>query len=389
MAINLSVNAEKQNITPKESAKSATTRNNTRKRKVPIRIFSYPAHCDGKHIPGVDFARIVQPMQELAKQDGFAVRIYQGEKNLDWRQVAQDFDIFYLNYITNAGGFVIASFPFIKAGKKVVYDIDDLIWEIQPDNAAYSTYEPGSEGRATITDIIARGCHYVTCTNQFLKNGIAEFTGKSHNEIKVLPNYIDLNLYKWRHKPQKKHEIKIGYFGSSSHFNDLVNPGFVEGLGKLMQEDPRVHFYTIGAVIQQLKKKFGPRYSTGFGDHDIYKWVKMMPLLMQDVDIVVAPLVDMTYTRAKSSIKYLEYSSMKLPGAYQDIRQYKEIVDDGVNGYLCQTKSDWYHALKDLVDSPELRKTMGEAAFKTVKDNWTIQGNVDKYVDVFSSIVDK
>lgn len=349
------------------------------------RIFAYPAHCDGKHVPGVDFVRIIQPMQHLAKQPGFEVTIFDGKLGLDWRDIAKEYDILYLNYITNAPGFVTAAFPFYKEGKKVVFDIDDLIWEIQPDNAAYSVYAPGSEGRATITDIIARGCDFVTCTNMYLKHGIFDHTGKNHNQIKVFPNYIDLDLYNWHNPVKDKYEITIGYFGSSSHFNDLVNPGFLDGLTKLMEEDPRIRFYTIGAMIQQIKKKFGPRYTTGFGDHDIYKWVKMMPLLLGDVDIFVAPLKDITYARAKSSIKFLEYSSTKTPGVYQDIRQYQEVVKHGENGYLCATTDDWYRALKELCDI-KARKKIGEEAYKTVKKGWTIQKNIPLYAEFFKSL---
>ena len=350
------------------------------------KIFVYPTHCDGKHVPGVDYARVIRPMEELGKQKGFDVRIYNGEADLDWRKVAKEYDIFYLNYITNAAGFVIASFHFMKEGKKIVYDIDDLIWEIQKDNAAYSTYEPGSEGRAVITDIIARGCDVVTCTNDFLRKGVAKHTGKSLEKIKVLPNYIDLGLYSWKSKPKDKYEVTIGYFGSSSHFNDLVNPGFISGMERVMAEYPQVRFYTIGAMIQSIKKAFGSRYTTGFGDHDIYKWVKLMPLMLQDVDIFVAPLIDITYARAKSGIKYLEYSSMQLPGCYQDIRQYKEIVKHGESGYLCSTGDDWYKSLKMLVEDSKLRRKMGLSAYKTVKDDWTIQGNVSKYVDLFGGM---
>jgi glycosyltransferase involved in cell wall biosynthesis len=350
------------------------------------KIFCYPTHCDGKHVPGVDYVRIIRPMEELGKQEGFEVRIYNGEKDLDWRDIAKEYDVFYLNYITNAAGYVISSYNFVKEGKKVVYDIDDLIWEIQEDNAAYSTYAPGSEGRAVITDIIARGAHRVTCTNDFLRKGIAQYTGKSLKEIEVFKNYIDLDLYSWKSPLKDNYEVKIGYFGSSSHFNDLVNPGFVNGLQRLMEEDPRIRFYTIGAMIQQIKKKFGPRYTTGFGDHDIYKWVNMMPLMMQDVDIVVAPLVDITYARAKSSIKFLEYSSMAIPGCYQDIRQYQEVVEHGKNGFLCKTKDDWYKHLKELADSVEFRRRIGKKSYKTVKKDWTIQKNVKHYVDYFGSL---
>ena len=353
------------------------------------KIFVYPAHCDGKHTPGVDYVRIIRPMEELAKTGEFKVTIFDGTKKMDWRKVAKEYDALYLNYITNAWGYVAMASEMSLNHKKIVYDIDDLIWDIQPDNAAYSVYKPGSEGRATITDIIARGCDYVTCTSLYLKHGVAEYTGKDRNYIKVLPNYIDLDLYKWTKKPVDSHEITIGYFGSSSHFNDLVNPGFADGLTKLMMENPRVHFFTIGAFIQSIKKAFGPRYTTAFGDHDIYKWVKMMPLLLQDVDIFVAPLVDITYARAKSGIKFLEYSSTKIPGVYQNIRQYQEMVEHGVNGYLCETAGDWYKSLKELCDNKERRVEVGENAYKTVKKDWTFKGNVQKYVDLFHEILDK
>lgn len=351
-----------------------------------IKIFAYPAHCDGKHVPGVDYARIIRPMQELAKQPGFEVTIFDGKKKMDWRDVAKEYDILYLNYITNAWGYVAMASEMDKRKKKIIYDIDDLIWDIQGDNAAYSVYAPGSEGRATITDIVARGCDYVTCTNQFLKHGITEYTGKHPTQVKVFPNYIDLDLYTWRKEPVDNYEITIGYFGSSSHFNDLVNPGFINGLTRLMEENPRVRFYTIGAMIQSLKKKFSSRYSTAFGDHDIYKWVKLMPMLLFDVDIFVAPLVDITYARAKSGIKFLEYSSTKIPGCYQDIRQYQELVNHRENGYLCATTTDWYQSLKELCDSVEVRRRIGEAAYQTVTKNWTIQGNVQNYVDFFQEI---
>lgn len=351
-------------------------------------IFVYPAHCDGKHTPGVDYVRIIRPMEELKKTGEFEVTIFDGQKKMDWRKVAKDHDVLYLNYITNAWGYVAMASQMDLNKKKIIYDIDDLIWEIQSDNAAYSTYKPGSEGRATITDIIARGCDYVTCTNTYLKHGIAEYTGKSHNKIQVLPNYIDLDLYKWKQTHKEKYEIKIAYFGSSSHFNDLVNPGFVKGMERLMDEYPQVRFFTVGAMIQSMKKRFGSRYTTCFGDHDIYKWVKMMPLILEDVDIFVAPLVDITYARAKSGIKFLEYSSTGIPGCYQDIRQYKEMVVDGKNGYLCSTEQDWYSKLKGLCDSIELRKQIGEAAYQTVKKDWTFQGNVGKYVDFFSTLLD-
>lgn len=350
-----------------------------------IKIFVFPTHCDGKHVPGVDYARLILPMQELAKQPGFKVTIYDGKLNFNWKELAEEYDYLYLNYVTNAMLFIEACFWFQKLGKKIVMDIDDLIWEIQDDNAAYATYMPGSEGRAVVTDTVARGVDFVTVTNRFLKYSLAHYTGKDMNKIKVFPNYIDLDLYHWQKEQKDDYKITIGYFGSSSHFKDLVNPGFLKGMTKLMRENPRVNFMTVGAMIPEIKKMFGPRYTTQFGDHDLYKWVGMMPEILKDVDVFVAPLLDCTYARSKSSIKFLEMSSIKLPGCYQDIRQYKEVVEHGKNGFLCTTSEDWYKYLKELCGSVELRKEIGNNAYQTVKDKWQMKDNVQPYIDFFTN----
>lgn len=350
------------------------------------KIFVYPSHCDGKHVPGVDYARLILPMQELAKHPDFEVTIFDGKKRYSWNELAEEYDIFYLNYMTNADSFVQACFWFDKFKKKIVMDIDDLIWEIQEDNAAYSTYAPGSEGRAVVTDTIARGVDFVTVTNQYLKMALAHYTKKPLGKIKVFPNYIDLDLYKWRKEPKDDYEITIGYFGSSSHFNDLVNPGFKNGLVKIMKENPRVRLLTVGMMIHEIRKLFGPRYKTAFGDHDLYKWVGLMPDILKDVDLFVAPLVDTTYARCKSSIKFLEMSSIKLPGVFQDIRQYQEVVEHGKNGYLAATEHDWYKSLKELVNSVDQRKKIGEAAFRTIEKGWQMRDNVQRYVNFFNSI---
>ena len=107
---------------------------------------------------------------------------------------------------------------------------------------------------------------------------------------------------------------------------------------------------------------------------------------MERTDVFVAPLTDNTYNKSKSSIKYLEISSAKKPGVYQDIRQYKEVVNHKENGMLAYTENDWYYAIKELLEDKKLRKSIGENAYKTVKNDWTIQGNINKYVDFFKGI---
>lgn len=358
----------------------------------PIKIFCFPTHCTSQVTPGVDYVRMILPMRELQKDPRFEVTIFDNTQpksilsKLDWRDVAQEYDILYINYLTLPWDFALIGMLFRKYGKKIVFDIDDLIWEIQEDNSSYGVYAPGSDGRAVVTDIVNEA-DYVTVTNSYLKNALCSYTKKTHDKVQVFPNYIDLDLYNWRAKPQDKYTVRIGYFGSSSHFNDLGDKNFIEALEMLMKEFPNLEFVTIGAMLAQFKKKFGMRYFNDFGHQDIYTWVKMFPEKLGNIDIFAVPLVVNTYCQSKSSIKYLEMSSTTKPGCWQKIRQYSEIVQDGKNGFLCASTKDWYRNLKKLIVSPELREKIGQEAFKTIESKWQMKDNVYKYTDFFLKIM--
>ena len=360
----------------------------------PISIFVFPTHCSKEKTPGVDYCRMILPMRELQKDPRFKVTIFDNTlskkalSKFDWRDIAQEYDILYINYLTLPWDFAMIGMLFRKYGKKIVFDIDDLIWEIQKDNSSYEVYKPGSDGRAVITDIVNE-VDYVTVTNNYLRNALISYTKKTYDKVAVMPNRIDLDLYKWKTKPKKKSRVRIGYFGSSSHFNDLGDKSFSSGLEKLMKEYPNVEVLTVGAMLASFKRKFGARYFNDFGHQDIYTWVGLMKDKLKEVDIWAVPLVTSTYNKSKSSIKFLEMSSTGRPGCWQKIRQYEEVVKHGKNGFLCSGVNSWYSNLKKLVDSPKLRRKMGREALKTVKNDWQMSDpkNIKLYVDLFQKVM--
>ena len=131
------------------------------------------------------------------------------------------------------------------------------------------------------------------------------------------------------------------------------------------------------------------RYIQKFGDEDLYTWVKdKFPQFVDEVDIFVAPLSLNSYNICKSSIKFLEASSSGKPGVWQKIRQYSEVVKNGQNGFLCSTADEWYDSLKKLIDDKELRRKMGEKAFRTVEKDWQINTHVSQYAEFLKKLLD-
>lgn len=355
-----------------------------------IKIFAFPSHNTVERTSGVDFARIIQPMKHLngykTKDYEFEVDIFKPTQSANWLEVAQKYDLIYFNYLNNDWGFAAMKVMAMNHGRKLIMDLDDAIWEIQPDNHAYDVYKKGSKSIRDFT-IICQETDYITCTNQYLKHVICDRTGKHPTLVKSFPNYIDLDLYKYRPEFKDNHQIVLMHHGSTSHFIDLQEQEFAEGVDRIMKEYPNVILRTVGAMIPSYKKKWGGRYENAFGHQDVYQWIKTkFPGFMEDADIMVTPLKVGVYTKGKSAIKFLENSSAGKPGVYQDIRQYQEVVD-GNNGFLASTAEDWYDGIKTLIDDKVLRRKMGENAFETVKNNWQIKDHVKDYADYFVEIL--
>lgn len=363
-----------------------------------IKIFAFPTHNTIDRTSGVDFARIIQPMKHLnGYSDGevkFKVDVFdpktdnKNKKRMDWLKVAKNYDIIYFNYLNNAWGFAAMGAMARGFGKKMILDIDDSLWNLKEDNTAYSVYKKGSEAIGNFTSI-CNEVDYMTATNSYLRNVITHNTYKRHKNIKVFPNYIDLDLYSHRAKFKDTGNITLLHHGSSTHFNDLQEPEFVKGIDRIMSDYPNVTLKFVGAFVPYFKKRWGVRYDQYNGTPDIYKWIKgKFRDYMDEADILICPLTEDVYNRCKSGIKYLETSSAKIPGVYQDSRQYSELIEHGKNGYLAKTADDWYESLKELIDDPKKRKEVGEAAFKTVEENHQMKNNLKEYADFFKSVVD-
>lgn len=346
---------------------------------------------------GVGYYRIVKPSEYIKGHEIDTIGIKLNKKGESaekrWSKIFSTYDVFWTTYFHDPQEASQIFYHRDKLKKKVVVDVDDNFLDIDPTHPLYDTFKPTKKNRA-FTSTILSFADVITCSTEPLKQRIREHLKKVHGlekKIVVIPNMNDLK--DWDFKPIEKHDDKIviGYTGSNSHFKDLemVFPH----IAKIMDKHKNVHFEVMGSLTESDAIKLFEQFSTDARNRcDLLPptWTfKEYPktIAEQKWDIGIAPLIDSSFTRSKSHIKFLEYSSYKIPVIASRVYPYyvnsfnRDVITDDETGLLCKP-SDWPSALEDLVLHPEKRKRLGESAYKHVKENW-------QYGDDFSDALDK
>jgi len=93
---------------------------------------------------------------------------------------------------------------------------------------------------------------------------------------------------------------------------------------------------------------------------------------LRDGHIGMMPLPDNEWTRGKCGLKLLQYMSLGMASIASPVGVNRDIVREGVNGFLAATKDEWYEKLLRLCDDPHLRERLGREARKTVVERYSL-----------------
>jgi hypothetical protein len=103
----------------------------------------------------------------------------------------------------------------------------------------------------------------------------------------------------------------------------------------------------------------------------------------QSADIFMAPLTDNLFNRCKSSIKYLEYSALGVPGVYSRLEPYNSVIKHGVNGLLASNDEEWRDCLVSLIENPELRQSIATNATADLSSNWLLSEHASLWLSAY------
>jgi hypothetical protein len=108
------------------------------------------------------------------------------------------------------------------------------------------------------------------------------------------------------------------------------------------------------------------------------------------VDINVVPLEeDNPFCQAKSENKFVEAGLVGVPTVASPVEAFRHAVGNGEDGLLVSTTDEWKVALATLLENPDGRREMGEAARRKVYAHYTPEKRASELSDTMQRIVDQ
>lgn len=290
-----------------------------------------------------------------------------------------DYDKLTLDKVKYFRGFVFYRCPilpvieeFIKVAKEnnktCFYDIDDLVFDLEHTKMIKFLDTMSKEERDLYNDGVIR----MGKTLDLCEYGIASTTrlqtemGKHLKEVYVNRNVASEEMVKYseialNEVKKDSDKIVIGYLSGSITHNDdfkLIMPTVI----KLLKKYDNVYLQIVGLLdlpdeMQEVKDKV---LTSPFID-----W-KELPKLIRSIDINLAPLEDTIFNEAKSENKWTEAALVKIPTVASNVGAFKDAIENGKTGLLCNDERDWEESLINLIENKEEREKIATNAYEEV-----------------------
>lgn len=250
-------------------------------------------------------------------------------------------------------------------GKKIIYDFDDAIW-----------IPNTSEANKIVASIkwyhkvgsICRWAHKISCGNAYLRDYARQF----NTNAVVNPTAIDtVNLHNRVRDQRAPGRLVIGWTGTHSTLK------YLEQVVPVLAELETRYDFEFRVISNQPPTL--PLRSLRF-----QPWQKDTEIEdLAGLHIGLMPLEDDLWAKGKCAFKALQYMALGIPALVSPVGMNTEVVESGRNGYVCATLTDWQQALETLMQDPELRIRLGEAARTTIVERYSVLANEQNFLSLF------
>ena len=271
-----------------------------------------------------------------------------------------------------------------RRGIKIVYEIDDDLLNMPENFVEPWRFYLRPEIRRNIQAFLELSDAIISSTEPLMRSLRKRVPRANHF---VLPNAIDAEYWgrafaERQSEHRNKDAVTVGWLASGSHKLDA--PIVAEVLVELMKKHKHLRLNFIGWIEHGDLPGILPYAERVKCDQ--WQSISILPWVMKNFDISIAPLIDNKFNRAKSDIKWLQAGALGIPTVASKLDPYNGI-HHGDDGFVAKTQKEWFDLLDLLITSKGLRDQIGQAANKVVLDKRDIRSQFTTWAQAYEMII--
>jgi glycosyltransferase involved in cell wall biosynthesis len=202
----------------------------------------------------------------------------------------------------------------------------------------------------------------VSCESEYM----AGYARSYNSRIFIVPDSPQVHTFDaWRSRVARDEgRITLGWVGTPSTSMSLYK--IWEPLEELFRRHPELHLRIVGSDHDHLPRfekvvwSAIPRYDQQLMVQEVLK-----------MDIGLFPLFQVEEALARGSLKPMIYMSGEVAAVCQDFGDSQDLIQDGVNGMLAGSSSQWLEKLEYLIAHAEERRRLAANGLETIRSRFS------------------
>ena len=262
---------------------------------------------------------------------------------------------------------IIPLMKFIFRNKKMIFDIDDVIFISHQDDLVTGSEYLNNKFLKNM-ELYGR----ILTSTPFLNKMIEERFGIDSSRILAVTNPVDTDVYKSSGRINSI--ITIGWVGTPS--NTIYLKECLLDLLKLHNEGYSFKLFFCGADIDYVDKVLHNRIEC---IHE--KWtLENESAIYDSLDIGLMPVPDDIWSKGKGGYKLMLYMSMSKIAIASAVGINSIIAEDSINSFLVKTGESWYDKIKHVLDNYTNMGYLSENARFTIISDYSFVKTAPLYL---------
>jgi glycosyltransferase involved in cell wall biosynthesis len=254
----------------------------------------------------------------------------------------------------------------------IIYDFDDAIF--LPNSSEANRFVESLKYPQKVPAIIRRSAA-VLAGNEYL----ASYARQYNPAVTVLPTCVDTTVWAPRATPRPAGaRLVIGWIGTPT------TAAYMKSLGASLARLASRHDFELRVSGSGEPLDF-PGVKTVNEPWSLERDVE----LFNTCDIGVYPLTDDEWAKGKCGFKAIQFMACGVPVVAAAVGVNKEIIEDGVNGFLASSDAEWDEKIGRLLSDADLRRRFADAGRKTIEQRYSLAAHAPKLAALVRGVVDR